>query len=72
MSKEQEPATRKDLHAQLKKIVAQELERLPETLEKMEPNARVKCLLQLLPYVAPKIETVGDEYGEKMDFDILR
>ena len=73
MSKEQEPeqATRKDLHAKLKRIVADELERLPETLEKLEPAARVKFLLKLLPYVAPKIETVGDDYGEGVNFDIV-
>jgi len=71
MSKEPEQATRKSLHAQLKRIVSDELERLPETLEKLEPNARVKYLLQLLPYVAPKIEAVGDDYGEGVSFDIL-
>lgn len=58
---------RKDLHAQLMQIVADELERLPETLGAMEPAARVKVLLKLLPYVAPKIETVGEEYGEKRE-----
>ena len=73
MSKEQETeqATRKDLHAQLKKIVAQELEQLPDTLAKMEPAARVKCLLKLLPYVAPKIDPVGDDYGEKQDWGVM-
>lgn len=71
MSKEQEPATRKDLHAKLKRIVADELERLPETLEKLEPAARVKFLLKLLPYVAPKIDTVGDDYGEKQDWGVM-
>lgn len=70
MSKQQEPepATRKDLHAQLKRIVADELDRLPDTLAKMEPAQRAKFLLQLLPYVAPKIETVSEGYGEKVAF----
>lgn len=59
-------ATRKDLHDQLKQIVYDELEHLPETLAAMEPAARVKALLHLLPYVAPKIETVGEDYGESV------
>lgn len=67
---EQEPelVARKDLHAQLKKIVADELANLPETLAKMEPAARVGCLLKLLPYVAPKIENVSDNYGEPLSW----
>ena len=71
-AKKQEPqpqeVTRKDLHAQLKKIVADELEKLPAVLEKMEPAARVGFLLKLLPYVAPKIEKVGDNYGEPLSW----
>lgn len=67
---ETEQATRKDLHAQLKKIVAKELEQLPDTLAAMEPAARAKYLLNLLPYVAPKIETVGSSYGERIWDDL--
>lgn len=59
----------KDLHAQLKKIVASELEQLPETLAKMEPLPRAKILLQLLPYVAPKIANVNNEYGEQPEWN---
>lgn len=55
---------RSTLHAKLKKIVADELDKLPETLEQMEPEQRAKVVLQLLPYTLPKIETVGESYTE--------
>ena len=59
--------TTKGLHTRLKEIVQKEIERLPEQLEQLEPKERVRTVLALLPFVAPKIETVATEYGEPWD-----
>ena len=64
----QEAPTVKGMHGRLKEIVQKEMERLPELLEQLEPKERVRTLLSLLPYVTPKIETVGTDYGEPFSF----
>ena len=56
--------TVKDLHGQLKAIMARELEQLPELLEALPPAERIKAVLQLLPYTAPKVETCKTDFGE--------
>lgn len=57
-------ATVKGIHGQLKAIMAQEIERLPELLEALPPQERIKAVLQLLPYCAPKVETCNTSFGE--------
>ena len=61
------------MRAILKSIIANELETLPETLEKMEPEKRLEVILKLIPYVLPKIEPVPMQTGEPMlsDWDEL-
>lgn len=54
----------KTLHQQLQAIAAAELARLPEFLEQLTPAERVRTVLQLLPYTAPKVEKVTTTYGE--------
>lgn len=56
--------TTKDLHERLKEIVQQEIEKLPEQLELLEPRERVRTLLQLLPYATPKVANVEADFGE--------
>ena len=56
--------TVKDLHGQLKAIMARELEQLPELLEALPPQERIKAVLQLLPYTTPKVETCSNDFGE--------
>lgn len=56
--------TAKDLRAQLKAIMADELARMPELLEALPPQERIKAVLQLLPYTTPKVETCAADYGE--------
>lgn len=57
-------ATIKGLHGQLKAIMARELEQLPELLEALPPQERIKAVLQLLPYTTPKVETCSNDFGE--------
>lgn len=65
----------KEMRAILKSIIANELETLPETLEKMEPEKRLEVILKLIPYVLPKIEPVtmyaGEPIATKNFFDEL-
>lgn len=62
--------TRKEIHAALKKIVADEVAALPETIKAMPPEKRARFLLELLPYVSPKMEAVSANYGEGMSWDV--
>lgn len=57
-------ATVKGLHGQLKAIMARELEQLPELLAALPPQERIKAVLQLLPYTAPKVQTCSNDFGE--------
>ncbi len=61
--------TIKGLHGQLKAIMARELEKLPELLDALPPQERIKAVLQLLPYTTPKVETCSNDWGEKRPFD---
>lgn len=63
-AKQDTTPTTKTLHQQLQAIAAAELERLPEFLEQLTPAERVRTVLQLLPYTAPKVEKVTTTYGE--------
>lgn len=62
------PST-KDLHARLKGIVQAEIEQLPALLQQLEPKERVKTLLNLLPYVTPKVSNVEADFGETWNID---
>ena len=66
----QEQATAKGLHARLKDLVREEIERLPELLQQLEPKERVRTVLALLPYVTPKVETVASDYGEPISWEL--
>ena len=48
----------------LKRIVADEINHLPERLEGLTPQERVRVLLSVLPYVAPRITSVDMHTGE--------
>lgn len=64
LEQEQAQPTAKDLHARLKDIVQREIDNLPAALEQLDPKERIKTLLALLPYVAPKVTNVAADYGE--------
>jgi hypothetical protein len=65
MKTDEQPQTlTKNLRANLKQLVEKELNQLPETLATMAPDKRLDVLLKLLPFVLPKIESVGMNKGE--------
>lgn len=53
----------------LKAITQNEIEKLPETLEALEPKERINVVCKLMPYVFPKVEAVHPKEGEPMQFD---
>jgi hypothetical protein len=61
-SKEQTLTT--ELRDTLKTIMQNEIEKLPETLEQLEPKERVNVICKLMPFVFPKVNTVSSTEGE--------
>tara|TARA_R110000796_G_scaffold54597_1_gene127578 strand:- start:651 stop:857 length:207 start_codon:yes stop_codon:yes gene_type:complete len=67
--KTKEQVLTKGLRETLKNIMQNEIEKLPETLEALEPKERINVLCKLMPYVFPKVETVHPKEGEPFTFD---
>lgn len=57
------------LRETLKNIMQREFEKLPETLEALEPKERINIVCKLMPYVFPKVETVHSTEGEPLQLD---
>ena len=56
-------ATVHDIHKQLVEIAAREIAKLPEHLEQLTPADRVRFVLAVLPYTAPKVEKCATDYA---------
>jgi hypothetical protein len=56
------------LRETLKAIMQKEIERLPETLESLEPKERLNVLCKLMPFVFPRVEAVHPTEGEPMQW----
>ena len=56
------------LRETLKTIMQKEIERLPETLEALEPKERLNVLCKLMPFVFPKVESVHPTEGEPLQW----
>lgn len=52
----------------LKELMQKEIEKLPETLETLEPKERLNVVCKLMPYVFPKVEAVHPKEGEPMQW----
>lgn len=51
-----EAAASKSVKKMLKAFAAEELAKLPEYVDKLEPAERVRFLSSILPYITPKVE----------------
>lgn len=60
-----------DLRNTLKSMFQKELEKLPETLELLEPKERLNILCKLMPYVMPKTGSVNYWVGEPDTNDFI-
>ena len=49
------------LNDRLREILAVEMEQLPATLEALPPQERIKAIIELLPYAAPKIKPAQEQ-----------
>lgn len=58
-----------DLRDKLKSIMQKEIEKIPETLETLEPKDRINILCKLMPFIFPKVEAVPSTKGEPMQLD---
>ena len=58
----------KELRAALKDLLHQELQNLPDHLNKLEPKDRLDILIKMLPYALPKIDTVHYKENEPLSF----
>lgn len=52
------------LRETLKTIMQKEIEKLPETLEALEPKERINVVCKLMPYVFPRVEAINSKEGE--------
>lgn len=60
-----------NLRESLKTIMQKEIEKLPETLEALEPKERLNVLCKLMPYVFPKVEAVHQTEGEPANYNLF-
>lgn len=67
-TKTKEQVLTNNLRETLKTIMQKEIEKLPETLEALDPKERLNVVCKLMPYVFPKVETVHPTQGEPMQF----
>ncbi|MDG5800044.1 hypothetical protein QA597_06700 [Marinilabiliaceae bacterium ANBcel2] len=54
----------KELRAMLKNILAKEIEKIPDVLDKLEPKDKMEMIIKLLPFTLPKVEPENYAIGE--------
>lgn len=52
------------LRENLKNLMQKEIEKLPDTLDALEPKERLNVVCKLMPFVFPKVQTVHAKEGE--------
>jgi len=67
--KTKDPILTNILRDTLKEVMQNEINQLPELLEKLSPNERLNVFCRLMPFVFPKVETVHSKDGEPFTFD---
>jgi hypothetical protein len=53
----------------LKDFVHKEMEMLPEHIETLENEARIQLLINIIPFVLPRIKEVSHKDDEPFEFD---
>ena len=61
----------KDFRKLIKSILYEEIEKIPEYLETLEPKERLDVIIKIMNYTIPKIKPVEPSYGEPVDWDPL-
>ena len=60
----------KELRSVLKDIVYQELEKIEEHLNELEPKERLELVLKLMPYTLPKVNNISHTTNEPLDWEM--
>jgi len=55
------------LRTMLRKTMLSELEKLPTTLENLEPKARIELLVKIMPFVFPRCDSMHAMQFESSD-----
>lgn len=66
--KTKEQVLTKNLRETFKSIMQKELEKLPETMEALEPKERLNVLCRLMPFVFPKVDPVVYSQDEPVNW----
>lgn len=59
----------KEFRVLLKSILYEEVERIPEYLESLEPKEKLEAIIKLLNYAVPKVQSINSKDGEPFDLD---
>ncbi len=54
----------KELRGNLKQVFAKEIEKLPDYLNQLPTKDKLDCLIKIMPFVFPKVNTVSHNSGE--------
>ena len=57
----------KELRTILKDVLYNELEKIEELLDSLEPKERLELVIKILPFILPKVEKIGHTYNESFD-----
>ena len=60
----------KELKSVLKEFVYNELENIEERLDQLEPKQRIESMINLMPYVFPKLESISHTTNKPIDWGI--
>ncbi|MDC3337657.1 hypothetical protein OAW23_07285 [Flavobacteriales bacterium] len=60
----------KELRSVLKEVVYNELRRIEERLDELEPKQRLELVIKLMPYVFPKMESATHTINEPLDWGV--
>lgn len=50
--------TTKELRETLKSVLSDEIEKIPETLQQLDPKEKLEIVVKLLPYIVPKMQSI--------------
>ena len=59
----------KELRTVLKNILYNEIEKIEEYLDGLEPKEKIDTIIKLMPYILPKTSTISHTANEPLDWD---
>ena len=68
---EKEHILTQDLRESLKDIIQDEIQKIPEILDSLQPKDKLNMIIKLMPFVCPKVQNVSMATGEPMQFGIF-